>query len=53
MVNPIERLPLIFSIILAYLFLKERVTWQVIRGAALTAIDAVIIALAKNLLKLN
>lgn len=47
-VNPIERLSLIFAIILAYFFLKERVTWQVIGGAALMAIGAVIIALAKK-----
>jgi transporter family protein len=47
-VNPIERVSLVFAIILAYLFLKERVTWQIIGGAALMAIGAVIIALAKK-----
>jgi len=47
-VNPIERLSLVFAILLAYFFLKEKVTWQVIGGAALMAIGAVVIALAKK-----
>lgn len=47
-VNPIERLSLIFAILFAYLFLKERITWQIIGGAALMATGAVIIALAKK-----
>lgn len=47
-VSPIERLSLVFAIIFAAIFLKERVTWQVIAGAALMAAGAIIIALAKK-----
>ncbi|MEJ7588493.1 MAG: EamA family transporter [Ferruginibacter sp.] len=47
-VSPVERLSLIFAIILAAVFLKERVTWQVIAGAALMVAGAIIIALTKK-----
>lgn len=47
-VSPIERLSLVFAIIFAAIFLKERITWQVIAGAALMAAGAIIIAIAKK-----
>lgn len=48
MVNPIERLSLIFAIIFAAVFLKERITWQVVAGGLLMAAGALIIAFAKK-----
>lgn len=47
-VSPIERLSLVFAIIFAALFLKEKITWQVIAGATLMAAGAIIIAFAKK-----
>lgn len=47
-VNPIERLSLVFAILFAALFLKEKITWQIIIGAVLMAAGAVVIALAKK-----
>ena len=47
-VSPVERLSLVFAIIFSALFLKERVTWQIIAGAALMVAGAVIIALQKQ-----
>jgi transporter family protein len=47
-VSPIERLSLVFAIIFAALFLKERVTWQVVAGAALMVAGAILIAVAKK-----
>lgn len=47
-VSPVERLSLVFAILLAAVFLKERVSWQVIAGAALMVAGAIIIALAKK-----
>ncbi|GAJ10848.1 unnamed protein product, partial [marine sediment metagenome] len=32
-VNPLERISLVFAILLAALFLKEKITWQIIVGA--------------------
>lgn len=48
MVNPIERLSLVFAIIFAAVFLKERITWQVVAGGLLMAAGALIIAFAKK-----
>ena len=45
-VSPLERLSLVFAIIFAVIFLKEKVSWLVITGAILMAIGAVCIALA-------
>ncbi|MES2774578.1 MAG: EamA family transporter [Bacteroidota bacterium] len=45
MVAPLERVSLIFAIALAAIFLKERITWQIIVGAVLMAGGAIIIAL--------
>lgn len=46
--NPIERLSLVFAILFAALFLKEKITWQVIVGAVLMVAGAIVIALAKK-----
>lgn len=48
MVNPLERLSLVFAIILAAVFLKERITWQIAVGGLLMAAGAIIIAFAKK-----
>lgn len=47
-VNPLERLSLVFAILLAALFLKEKITWQILVGAALMVAGAVVIALSKS-----
>jgi len=47
-VSPLERLSLVFAILFAVLFLKERVNWQVIVGAVLMAIGAILIAMASQ-----
>lgn len=47
-VSPLERVSLVFSILFAALFLKEKITWQIIIGAVLMAAGAIIIALAKK-----
>ena len=47
-VSPVERLSLIFAILFAVLFLKERINWQVILGAVLMAIGAIVIAMARQ-----
>ncbi len=46
--NPVERLSLVFAILFAALFLKEKITWQIVVGAALMVAGAIIIALAKK-----
>lgn len=48
MVSPLERISFIFAIILAAVFLKEKITWQIIAGGVLIMAGAVIIALAKK-----
>ena len=45
-VAPLDRLSLVFSIILGAIFLKEKVTVQVIMGGALMATGALLIAVA-------
>jgi transporter family protein len=45
-VSPLERISLVFAIVFAVIFLKERVNWQIILGAVLMAIGALIIAIA-------
>lgn len=47
-VNPLERLSLVFALIFAAVFLKEKITWQVALGALLMAGGALIIALSKK-----
>jgi len=43
-VSPVERLSLVFAIVLAAIFLKEKVNWQIIVGGLLMAIGAIFIA---------
>ncbi|WP_139923394.1 EamA family transporter [Hymenobacter sp. DG01] len=43
-----DKISLVFSILLAVFFLKEKVTWQVILGAALMATGAVLIAFTRE-----
>lgn len=42
-----DKISLVFSILLAVVFLKEKVTWQLLVGAALMAGGAILIAFAK------
>ena len=44
-VSPLERLSLVFAIIFAVIFLREKVSWMVITGATLMAIGAILIAI--------
>ena len=44
-VAPIDRLSVVFAIILAFLFLGEKLTWKVGVGAALVTVGAILIAL--------
>lgn len=46
-VVPIDKLSLVLTIIMAFIFLKEKVSIQVILGAALMTIGTIIISLAK------
>jgi len=47
-VSPVERVSMVFAILFAAVFLKEKLSWQLIGGAALMVAGAVIIALAKK-----
>ncbi len=47
-VVPLDRLSLVFGIALAAVFLKERLTGQVVAGAALMTAGAVLITMAKE-----
>lgn len=47
-VNPLERLSLVFAVIFGAIFLKEKLTWQIIVGALLMAAGALIIAFSKK-----
>ena len=47
-VNPLERISLVFAILLAAFFLKEKITWQIMVGAGLMVAGAVVIALSKT-----
>ncbi len=46
-VSPLERISLVFAIVFAVIFLKEKVNWQIILGATLMAAGALMIALAQ------
>ena len=46
-VSPLTNVTLVFSVALAAIFLKEKLTWQVVAGAALMAGGALLIATAK------
>ncbi len=47
-VSPLERLSLVFAVIMGAIFLKEKLTWQIIVGALLMAVGALIIAFSKK-----
>lgn len=47
-VSSLDKVSLVFSVILAVVFLKEKVNWQVILGVVLMGAGAVIIALARE-----
>lgn len=44
---PVDRLSLVFAVVFAAIFLKEKLTPQIIFGVALMAIGAIVIALVK------
>jgi transporter family protein len=46
-VSPLDKVSLVFAIVLAAVFLKEKVSWQVMLGAGLMIIGAVVIAMSK------
>ena len=46
-VSPLTNISLVFAITLAAVFLKEKITWQVLLGAALMAAGAILIATTK------
>ncbi len=48
LVVPIERLSLVIATVLAVIFLKEKLSWQVITGIVLMTAGAVIVGLAKK-----
>ena len=48
MVVTIERTSLVFTILLSVIFLKEKVTWQLVAGALLILAGAVLIALSES-----
>ena len=48
MVVTIERTSLVFTLLLSVIFLKEKITWQLIAGAALILSGAVLIALSSS-----
>ena len=47
-VSPLERLSLVFAIVFAAVFLKEKLNWQVLVGAFLMAAGAVLIAMSNQ-----
>ncbi|ADB37427.1 protein of unknown function DUF6 transmembrane [Spirosoma linguale DSM 74] len=47
-VSPITNVSLLIAVILAVVFLKEKVTWQIVAGAILMAAGAVMIAISRD-----
>jgi len=47
-VSPLERISLVFAIVLAAIFLKEKLTWQIILGALLMVGGAILIAVSSK-----
>ena len=45
--GPVDRLPLVFAIVFAAIFLKEKITPQIVVGAVLMSAGAIVIALVK------
>lgn len=48
LVSPLERLSLVIAIILSVVFLKEKLSWQVITGVVLMTAGAVLISISKK-----
>jgi transporter family protein len=48
LVSSIERLSLVFAIVLAVVFLKEQLNWKIILGAVLMIGGAVLITLSRE-----
>lgn len=47
-VSSFDKVSLVFAIILAVIFLKERLTWQIVLGASLMASGAIIISFSSQ-----
>lgn len=47
-VSPLTNTSLVFAVVLATLFLKEKINWQIILGTVLMGAGAVLIAIAKK-----
>ncbi|AUD03825.1 EamA family transporter [Spirosoma pollinicola] len=47
-VSPITNTSLLFAVILATVFLKEKISWQVVVGALLMAAGAIVIAVSRE-----
>ncbi|QJW90674.1 EamA family transporter [Spirosoma taeanense] len=47
-VSSLDKVSLVFSVVLAIVFLKEKVNWQVIVGVVLMGAGAVVIAMARE-----
>jgi len=48
LVTPLERTSILFAVIFAAIFLKERITWQVIVGGTLILAGTILIATVKQ-----
>ena len=48
LVSPIERMSLVISVILAVVFLKEKLSWQAVAGIVLMAGGAILVGFAKK-----
>lgn len=46
-VAPFDKLSLVITIILAFLFLKEQITWQILLGTCLMTVGAILIGFGK------
>lgn len=46
--SPLDKVSLVFTIILAVIFLKEKINWQIILGAVCMVIGAILIATARK-----
>ncbi len=47
-VSSLDKISLVFAIILAFIFLREKISWQVVIGALLMAGGVIVIATAKS-----
>jgi transporter family protein len=46
--SSLDKVSLVFSVLLAVIFLKEKVNWQIILGVVLMGVGAIVIALARE-----